>query len=89
MVNLFDILGSVISSGVNYATTKKLNEENAALNQKYWDIQAKNQYKLNEKAADNAQQRTIDLYNLLQSPSAMVKQLKEAFVNNIKYTAKR
>lgn len=81
MAGFFDILAGAASAGLNYVTTKQLNKENAELNQQYWDIQAQRQFQLNEKAADNAMKRSIDMYNLLQSPSAMVKQLREAGLN--------
>lgn len=74
----FDIL---LSSGANLATTIGLNEHNAKLNQHYWDIQNKKLYEQNEQSAKNAMQRSIDLYNLLQSPEALKKQYKKAGLN--------
>ena len=76
-----DLLTIPITAGINYGVTSALNEQNAKLNQKYWDIQNKKLYEQSEQSAENAHQRTIDLYNQLQSPQAMVEQLKSAGLN--------
>ncbi len=81
MAGFFDILAGVATSGANALFTDIMNEKNAERNNQYWNEQAQVQYKLNEKAADNAMQRTIDIYNQIQSPKAMVKQLLEAGLN--------
>lgn len=82
ILGLISGLGESWGTGaINAGFTNRLNEKNAALNQYYWDIQAQKQFQLNERSADNAMKRTINMYNLLQSPSAMVKQLREAGLN--------
>ena len=75
-------LGQTFGTGaINAGFTNYLNQQNAALNQKYWDLQAERTYQLNERAADNAHKRTIDLYNKLQSPMAIKQQLLDAGLN--------
>lgn len=74
---LLGLAGGLLNAGL----TDQMNDKNAVRNQEYWERQLGLTYQMNEKAADNAQKRTIDLYNMLQSPSAMVKQLKEAGLN--------
>ena len=66
---------------INGAMTERLNAKNAELQHKYWNLQNDKLYAQSEASADKAMQRTIDMYNLLHSPSAMVKQLKEAGLN--------
>ena len=70
-----------INAGVNYGYTKKLNEQNAELQHKYWNIQNDKTFAQNEQAADNADARTRALYDDLQSPQAIKKQLLDAGLN--------
>lgn len=76
-----DLLSVPLSAAINYATTSALNEQNAKLNHKYWNIQNEKLFQQGEQSADNAMQRSIDMYNMLQNPKSMVKQLKEAGLN--------
>ena len=66
------------TTGINTGITGANNILGSLLNQFFWERQANKSFQINEKAADNAMQRSIDMYNLMQSPQAMVKQLKEA-----------
>lgn len=75
-------LGSGITSGIiNDIYTERQNERNAARNQHYWNLQSEKLFEQNEIAADNALKRQYQLYNDLQSPQAMVQQLKKAGLN--------
>lgn len=76
--NAGTITESAIAGGINALYTNWLNKKNAERNQKYWDIQNQTLYQQSEQAADNAMKRSLDMYNLTQSPAAMVQQLKEA-----------
>lgn len=66
------------TTGINTGITGVNNILGSLLNQFFWNQQAKKSFQLNEKAADNAMKRSIDMYNLMQSPAAMVKQFQDA-----------
>lgn len=75
-------LGSgIFSSAYNSNKTQDFNKQNAKLNQHYWNIQNEKLFEQNEQAAQNAMERTYKMYHDLQSPSAMVKQYRQAGLN--------
>lgn len=75
-------LGTSATTGaINGLYTDILNERNAWRQNKYWQQQATQTFKLNEKSADNAMQRQMQLYNQLQSPQAIKQQLLDAGLN--------
>lgn len=77
----YDILGSIATAGINAYATQELNKQNAKLQHEYWNKQTDKSFTLNEQAADNAMERSLNLYNLTQSPQAMTEQLRKAGLN--------
>ena len=79
--NILGLTGGIASGIINDIYTERQNERNAARNQHYWNLQNEKLFEQNEIAADNALKRQYQLYQDLQSPQAMVQQLKNAGLN--------
>ena len=78
------ILGMIngVATGIgNYFGTQKMNETNNLNAQHYWNERLQKSFLANENAANNAQKRMYQSYFDLQSPKAMVEQLKKAGLN--------